>query len=173
MHRTSGKQAAFRDDHDRSEFLALLVEGCRRFAVEIHAYALMGNHYHLILHCPAREVGSAMHYLGTVYTQRFNRRHQREGPLFRGRFHSLPISDDVHFLEVSRYVHRNPLALELAGPLWSYPWSSYGTYLHHHRTPTWLHTRTLLWLFGNDAAEYQAYVEFDRAGDPALEVPAA
>ena len=73
------------------------------------AYCLMGNHVHLVLHAPDGALPEAMHHLTSVYSRHVNDRLARDGPLVRGRFHSIPVESDLQLLTVTRYVHRNPL----------------------------------------------------------------
>ena len=82
--RGNARQAIFSDTVDREAFLALLAEVIERFGWLCHAYCLMDNHYHLVVETPDPNLSVGMRHLNGVYTQRFNRRHQRIGYLFRG-----------------------------------------------------------------------------------------
>ena len=121
-------------------FISRLAEACQRFDAEVHAYCLMSNHFHLLLHCPELSVGPVMHRLGGLYTQWFNDRYDLDGRLFRNRFWSDPIADDRHLLAVARYIDRNPLAFLAVDELPRYPWSSLGVALGTRRSPSWLNT---------------------------------
>ncbi len=161
MNRGARHHTVFLDDRDRRRFLGLLDDLHGRDRIETHAYCLMGNHFHLILHCPEGNLSEGMHHLGSRYVQRFNQRHGFDGPLFRDRFTSKPIDSDGYLLQASRYVHRNPLDLGPMAVLSTYPWSSYGVYLGHRRPPRWLFRSTVLDLAG-DAVRYRSYVETER-----------
>ncbi len=143
-------------------FLSLLGAASHRSGIEAHAYALMGNHFHLLLYCPVPALSDAMHYLLGVYTQRFNRRHGFDGPLFRERFKSVPVTTDEQLLWVSRYIHRNPEDLGPNVDLASYPWSSYGAYIDERVRPHWLRTQFIL----NMAYDYRRFVESDHQPAP-------
>ncbi len=146
--RAARRLPIFNDDADRREFLALVGTATSRFEAEVHAYCLLGNHYHLSVHCPESNVDEVMHYIGTVYTQRFNRRYGLDGPLFRGRFGSRPIQGDADFLSVLRYIVRNPVAHGLVGTVGEHRWSSHPAYLSTRPLPNWLVSETGLALCG-------------------------
>jgi hypothetical protein len=110
----------------------------RRGLLEIHAYTLMDNHFHFLGRSPEGELSAAMHRLGCEYARWYNRRHRRDGPLFRNRFVSVLVDNDEQLLVTSRYIHRNPLAFVPATALGTYRWSSLGPYLGHRESPDWL-----------------------------------
>ncbi|MCH8096553.1 MAG: transposase [Proteobacteria bacterium] len=166
MNRGANRQAVFASERDRLAFLALLGEVSEIFAVEVHVFCLMGNHYHLLLHTPRGNLGRAMRHLNGVYTQRHNRAAGRDGPLFRGRYKAILLDADAWLMQVSRYVHRNPLQARLVARLDRYRWSSYRAYIGETPAPDWLCTETILDLFGKRqrASRYRQYVA---AGDDA------
>ena len=90
-----------------------------------------------------------MHRLGCEYARWYNRRHRRDGPLFRNRFVSVLVSDEEQLLVASRYIHRNPLAFVPAAALGKYRWSSLGPYLGFRESPDWLCRGVLHELFGD------------------------
>ena len=93
----SGSQIIFEDDSDRRSFLSYLDTYRRAFDVRIIAWCLMSNHVHLIISDEADALSDFMHSLTSAYACKFNRRHQRTGPLFNGRFHSVAITSRVSF----------------------------------------------------------------------------
>lgn len=139
MNRGACHQAVFLDHYDRRRFLALTALASKRFSTEIHAYCLMGNHIHLLIRTPDKSLDRTMQLLLGKYTQYFNRRHDRDGALFRGRYKSILIEGDAYMLAVSRYIHRNPTAI-LGSAFADYPWSSYRSFTGDQPTPSWLHT---------------------------------
>ena len=159
MNRGVDRQATFLCDADRIEFGRLLGVGHQRFGVDVHAYCLVPNHYHLLLHCPTAGLSAFMHQLGSVYTRHVNDRLGRDGPLFKGRFHSIPVTDDRQLLATARYIHRN--ALDVAGvtSVASYRWSSHRAYLGHRQPAPWLRTDTVLSQFGGDVAAFSEFVD--------------
>ena len=161
MNRGLEKRNIFRATTDVGCFIQLLAAASERFALEINAYCLMGNHYHLLLRTREANLPDAMRHIDGVYTQSFNRAHDRDGPLFRGRYHSITVEADRHLLAASRYIHLNPVeAGEVDLPeQWTH--SSYLAYLGAVMAPPWLHTEMILSVFGSigSRAQYRAFVE--------------
>jgi putative transposase len=96
-------------------FLQLLGSLPSRFGVRIHAYVLMGNHYHLQLETPQANLSRAMQWLNLSYGAWFNRRQQRSGPLFQGRFKAILHDPESAALEINRYIHLNPVRVKALG----------------------------------------------------------
>lgn len=165
MNRGAARQATFRSDRDRVEFERLLGVGHQRFGVEVHAYCLMDNHFHLLVHCPHGGLSGYMHQLGSVFTRHYNERIGRDGPLFRGRFHAIPIRTDDYRLHAARYIHRNPLDVDSSLPLDRYRWSSHRVYLGNRRRPDWMRIDVILESFDGDVAAFDRFVSRDSA-DP-------
>jgi len=161
MNRGLEKRDVFRSAADISQFLRLLAVASERFAIEINAYCLMGNHYHLLLRTGDANLPDAMRHIDGVYTQSFNRAHGRDGPLFRGRYHSITVEADRHLLAASRYVHLNAVDAGQVDLPEQWPHSSYRAYLGADKTPRWLHTTMVLNFFGSIGAraQYRAFVE--------------
>ncbi len=144
LSRGNARQEIFVTDDDRSLFLDLLKEVSERFRIEVHAYVLMGNHYHLLLKTPDANLSKAMQWFGTAYTRKFNLRNQQSGHLFQGRFKSIIVENDAYLLRLSCYIHRNPLRAGIVGRLSDYKWSSYGCYAYGKSAPSWLKTGLIL-----------------------------
>lgn len=172
MNRGAGRCAIFNSDSDRVEFGRLLGEIHERFGVVVDAYCLMGNHFHLVLQAPGRNLSTAMQHLSSVYTQHFNERSGRDGPLFRGRFRSLVIDSHEYFLQAVRYVHRNALDVVGVDAADAYRWSSHRSYLGHRRLPDFLRTERVLTYFDGDPAAFDRFVRTEGVGgrstDPEL-----
>lgn len=137
--RGNRRQAIFESDEDCERFLALLAESLERFEVDLHAFVLMGNHFHLLAQTHRANLSRWMHWLLSTYTIQFQRRHGRvgHGHLFQGRFKSHLVESGSHLLELSRYLHLNPVRGVILGKgelrerrarLRSYRWSSYAGY---------------------------------------------
>ena len=123
--RGNEKKPIFKDDHDRESFLAILTRVNKRYHWICHAYCLMDNHYHLLLETPDGNLSLGMRQLNGVYTQAFNRRHNRAGHLLQGRYKGILVQKDSHLLEVSRYVVLNPVRARMAETADAWKWSSY------------------------------------------------
>lgn len=163
MNRGVDRQQVFFADSDRVDFERLLGVGHQRFGVEVHAYCLMTNHFHLLLRCPSGGLSSYMHDIGSAFTRHVNDRIGRDGPLFRGRFRSLPVDTDSYVRCAVRYIHRNPLEIPTVEHIDAYPWSSHRVYLKCRRRPVWLRTDVVLDMFDGDPAMFDRFV---RDGDP-------
>jgi len=124
MNRGSARQDVFLCDEDRVSFLELTAECRMRWALFVHAYVLMDNHYHLFVEDPHGNLSRSMRHLNGVYTQRFNRRQHRDGPLFRGRFRSRLVQHELYASALVTYIHDNPVRAGLVGRPEEYRWSS-------------------------------------------------
>ena len=91
MHRGIERRTIYRNSHDFSHFLELLGQTTERFRFVVHAYCLLDNHYHAIIQTPDANLSQGMQWLGLSYSRWFNARYDRSGPLFQGRFKSVPI----------------------------------------------------------------------------------
>lgn len=169
MNRGAGRKATFKSDAQREYFLSLLSETADRYAAEWHAYCLMTNHYHLLLRTPEGNLQRIMRHVNGVYTQYFNRDTRTDGPLFRGRYKAILVDADAYWLQLSRYIHRNPLEAKMVKRLDHYVWSSYLDYIGLRKPPAWLTTDYILRAIGqrNRHARYKAYMAGDT--DTALE----
>jgi len=149
----------FKDEQDRDGFLEAVGEMSQRFDLDIFAYVLMNNHYHLLVRTRRANLKKAMHWFGTTYTLRFNRRHLRSGHLFQGRYKSIIVENDAYLLQLSYYIHRNPLRAGIVRRLSDYRWSSYRVYAYGRKTPQWLTTDLILSQFGDDQDGHRRYRE--------------
>lgn len=143
LSRGNGGQDIFCSDNDRELFLSLTEELAERFNVEVHAYVLMSNHYHLLLKTIDANLSKAMQWFGTTYTRKFNIANHTGGHLFQGRFKSLIIENAAYLLRLSCYIHRNPVRAGMVERLVDYPWSSYKFYAYKKKPPLWLTTQTI------------------------------
>lgn len=123
--RGNARQNVFVDNVDQYNFLNLLAKGNKRYNWLCHAYCLMDNHYHLLIETPEGNLSKGMRQLGGVYTQSFNRRHNRVGHLFQGRFKSILVEKESYLLELCRYIVLNPVRAGLKMIAEEWPWSSY------------------------------------------------
>jgi len=134
----------FIDDDDRHMFLDTVGDMAERFEIDIFAYVLMDNHYHLLVRTQRANLTKAMHWFGVTYTTRFNYRHSRSGHLFQGRYKSIVVQNDAYMLQLSFYIHRNPLRGGIVKRLADYHWSSYRAYAYGKQVPAWLSTDLIL-----------------------------
>ncbi|MFI5181157.1 MAG: transposase [Thermoanaerobaculia bacterium] len=166
--RGNEKRDVFRDDADRELFLSILGRTVELFRWTLHAYVLMENHFHLLVETPEPTLSRGMRQLNGLYTQAFNRRHRRNGHLFRGRFKSVLVHKETHFLELARHVVRNPVRAGAARSARSWAWSSYRATAGLVAAPAWLETSATLRRFGaKRAASGEAYRRFIADGKSA------
>jgi len=158
LSRGNEQKDIFYDDQDRLLFLATIGEMSERFEIDVFAYVLMGNHYHMLLKTNRANLSKSMQWLGVTYTRRFNLRHFRSGHLFQGRFKSIIVQNDAYLMRLSCYIHRNPLRAGIVKRLADYRWSSYKAYAYGDKAPEWLITKQIFSQFkGMD--KYKAYRE--------------
>ena len=143
MSRGNRQEPVFLTDRDHEVFLDTLGEACGRCGWRVHAFALMGNHYHLLIETPEANLVDGMRRLQGTYTKRYNMRHKQWGHLFQGRYKALvvdPAGD--YFSTVASYVHLNPARAKCfdleTGGLVDYAWSSYPLYLDTSKRHEWL-----------------------------------
>ena len=141
MNRGKRFEKIFTDDTDYEMFLELLKDASETWKVNIAAYCLMSNHYHMLLQTPDGNISRTMRHINGVYTQRFNRKHGQDGQLFRGRYKSILVSGDSYLLQLVRYIHRNPIKAGLVETLDAYKWSSHNGYLSIAKKWDWLHKK--------------------------------
>lgn len=144
LSRGNERKEIFNGNEDRKVFLEALGQMSNRFDVEVHAYVLMGNHYHLLLRTKRANLSKAMQWFGVTYTRRFNLRNGRVGHLFQGRFKSILVENEGYLLRLSCYIHRNPLRAGMVHRLVDYVWSSYPAYAYGKNYPNWLETDLIL-----------------------------
>jgi len=147
LSRGNENRPIFKDNEDRLIFIELIEEMASRFKIDVFAYVLMNNHYHLLLRTNNDNLSKSMQWIGATYTRRFNLKHKRAGHLFQGRFKSFIVENDLYLLRLSCYVHRNPLRAKMVKRLIDYKWSSYHCYAYGEKKDDWLKTDFLLNLF--------------------------
>ena len=139
MNRGRRSESIFSDKHDYVMFIDLLIEISEMFNVNVAAYCLMTNHYHVLLQTPDGNISRCMRHLNSVYTQRYNRNHGFDGQLFRGRYKSILVCEDSHLLQLVRYIHKNPVTAGMVKDMPDYEWSSYNGYLSYAKKWEWLY----------------------------------
>lgn len=172
MSRGTERRDLFLGDRDCIHFLELLERQVERYGVALHAYVLMGNHYHLLVQTPAANLSRAMQWLNVSYGVWFNRKYNRVGPLFQGRFKAVPVDGEGSWaLQESVYLHLNPVRVKGLGldkrgrkaegrgmtpppspelvkarldTVRGHRWSSYRAYAGYVKPPSWL-TCDVLW----------------------------
>ncbi|HUJ16831.1 MAG TPA: transposase [Nitrospirota bacterium] len=162
--RGNEKKPVFKDDADRLNFLNTLQHVNKRYNWLCQTYCLMTNHYHLLIETPDGNLALGMRQLNGVYTQLFNKRHNRTGHLFQGRYKAILIQKDSHLLEVCRYVVLNPVRAGMAEKPDDYSWSSYRATAGKEKPHPSLTTDWVLGQFsgkrGKAEREYRQFVKW-------------
>jgi REP element-mobilizing transposase RayT len=127
--RGDDRKKIFISEYDFAKFLEYLSLAKTKFKFYIYGYCLMSNHYHLLLETTQPNISKIMHYINGSYTTYYNIKRRRSGHLFQGRFKSVVVDKDSYFLELSRYIHLNPVRAKIVDNPAKYRWSSYPAYL--------------------------------------------
>lgn len=177
MARGNGGDAVFVTDDDRKSFLFRLGQVCASHGWKVHAWVLMGNHFHLLLETPQANLVTGMKQLLATFSQGWNRARQRRGHVFQGRYRAVPVNGsdaDAHYFKaLADYIHLNPARAGIAGgghgPLVSYLWSSLPSH-QKGNGPDWLVSGRILRAFnlaadGRGRRAYVAWLEARAAND--------
>jgi putative transposase len=158
--RGNGGQDIFRGDDDYRLYLRFLKEYKERYQFSLYAYALMTNHAHLLVEVGDVPLARIMQVVQFRYAKRFNFRYGQEGHLFQGRYKAILCDKDKYFLELSAYIHLNPVRGGLVKDPSQFPWSSYRTYMGSKRDSL-IDEEFLLKIFGDRKNQAQrAYKRF-------------
>jgi len=166
--RGNERRAIYRDDQDRLLFLDKLKASLEIYGVKLHAYVLMGNHFHFIVETPKANLSEFMRHFNIAYTGAYNRRHNRVGHLYQGRYKAVVVEKDSYLLELSRYVHLNPVRVnphkqkmirEQLKYLERFPWSSLAGYVAAERRAPWVSYEEVLGHLGASRSRYRQFIE--------------
>ncbi|MBQ6517401.1 MAG: transposase [Anaerolineaceae bacterium] len=162
--RGNGKQILFEEDSDYFCYIHLM----KKFSLETHvvicAYCLMENHVHMLVYDSEKKVSVFMRKLDVSYAGYYNRKYDRNGHLFQGRFGSKAINDENYLLTVFRYILNNPRKAGICDAA-SYPWSSYN---HYGNPGSFVDTKIIQELLG-DRKEYEEFIAAKYEDEPELE----
>lgn len=135
-------------------------------SIMLCAYCLMPNHFHLLIKqvkddLKMNNISNLMRRLIITYAMYFTKKYSHSGVLFQGKFKNILVDSDSQLVQLSKYIHRNPLEKRNAEPLQKYQYSSYPFYIENLETPVWVNTREILDLFGRNfkLMNYQSFVE--------------
>ena len=157
------RRALVRDDDDRARWMKTLEDAVGLHRWRVFAFVLMDNHFHLLIETPDADLCASMRDLNGNYGAYFNRRHRRSGHLFQGRYKAHVIENEGHWLEVSRYVHLNPVRARAATRPEAWDWSSFRGYVRKRARLAWMDYETVLADCGGDTPagrrQYRAFVD--------------
>ena len=158
--RGNEQKDVFKSQRDREKFLEYLASATDRYGAVIHAYCLLSNHYHLLIETPEGNLSQIMRHINGAYTTYFNVKRKRAGHLFQGRYKAILVEADEYALELSRYIHLNPVRAGMVTRPEEYRWSSYNSYIGQGGAPPWPQIETILDYFSSSAKEkYRSFVE--------------
>ncbi|WP_069999330.1 transposase [Cellulosilyticum sp. I15G10I2] len=161
MVRGNNKQDIFEDEEDRIQYLKRLKRYKEKFKIEVYAYCLMTNHVHLLIYDNGQDISKVMKGLNLSYVRYFNKRYNRCGHLFQGRFNSVMVKRDSYFIEVSKYIHLNPAEAGMVGAPEDYKWSSLKMYLGERDSYEIIDNRRILAYFSKDyKGSMKLYAEY-------------
>lgn len=146
--RGNEKRDIIRDEKDCRKFEALLAPAVISHGWLLHAWVLMRNHYHLLIETPTPTLSRGIKLLNQRYAQYINKRHERVGHLFQGRFKSILVEREGHLLELLRYIVLNPVRCGAVRYASDYEWSSYRATAGLVSAPSWLKIDWTLSQFG-------------------------
>ena len=156
----------FLGDLDRNDFISRLVKLVEDDAMDIYAWALLSNHFHLLCKTNKRPLSSSMRKLLTGYVVNFNMRHKRHGHLFQNRYKSIVCQEDAYLLELVRYIHLNLIRVGLVKDregLNRSPWSGHSGLMGYVKRP-WQDTGYILSFFGKGRGRKKSYLNFLEQG---------
>jgi REP-associated tyrosine transposase len=166
--RGNDRRSIYRDDSDRELFLEKLKASLEIYGVTLHAYVLMGNHFHLLVQTPKANLSEFMRHFNIAYTGAYNRRHKRVGHLYQGRYKAILVEGDTYLLELSRYLHLNPIRIkphkgrgynEQWRVLEKYRWSSLRGYLKASERESWVNYDEVLDQVGGSRSRYSQFID--------------
>ena len=153
MARGNGRMRIFLDDIDYNKFVHLLADVLERFEIECWNYCLMPNHYHLTLRPSRPNLSETLRNLNGSYGLWWNKRHDRVGHVFQGRFKDQIVQRDDYLLALCRYIALNPVRAELVSRPQEWKWSSYAATVGLTPQSPFVAVSSVLQLFGEDEPE--------------------
>jgi putative transposase len=156
----------FRIDRDREDFLKRLADQCMEGSLIVYAWCLLSNHFHLLVRTGRQPIFRSMKKLLTGYAVNFNLRHKRTGHLFQNRYKSIICEDDPYLLELTRYIHLNPMRAGMVGELEglnNYRWAGHSAIMGRVERE-WQDIETVLGYFGSGREAVKKYEQFVREG---------
>jgi len=174
MNRGNRRTPIFSDHEDYLAFLKYVQKVQEKYPFKLHGICLMPNHYHMAIETISDDLGKIIQSISSIYAGYYNYRHNLSGHLFQGRYTACLINDERYFLEVSRYIHLNPVKANLVQSPEDYLYSSYrlfrkisdnnsndvnkATLILDHVMKNMIYTERTLSAFDNNSDQYIAFV---------------
>ena len=153
IQRGTERKNIFIQNSDKKKFLFYLDSAHTAYNAIFHSYALMNNHYHIIIETPRGNLSKVMHYLNTSYAAYFNTTRKRVGPLYQGRYKAILVQEDEYLHHLSKYIHLNPVRSKIVKNPEEYHWSSYRYFTSNEKLPPWLNIKFILSMFDSNIAK--------------------
>jgi putative transposase len=136
--RGAAKRHIFFNDYLKSLFINFLIETIQYYKFQIHCFCIMGNHYHLLINTPEANLSEGMCFLNSKYARAFNKHRRKDGPIFKSRFKSIYVLNERYLLNLTRYIHLNPVTSGIVDAPEKYYWSSCIDYISDISRYAWL-----------------------------------
>ena len=166
MGRGIERRKIFINKKDRNDFISRLAELAEGNAMDIYAWALLPNHFHILCKTKMRALSASMRKVLTGYVVNFNKRHNRHGHLFQNRYKSIVCEEDVYLMELVRYIHLNLIRAGMVKSIKELnrsPWSGHSALIGYVKRD-WQDTGYVLSLFGNGGSGKSRYMEYVKNG---------
>jgi len=170
--RGNERKKIYYSKRDYERFKEYIAEAKEKYRFVLHGYVLMTNHYHLLIETPEKNLSKIMHHINSSYTTYTNVKRKRSGHLFQGRYKAIVVEKDNYLLELSRYLHLNPVRAKIVEKPEDYPYSSYSSYISPHCEALVTRSVILEMFRTNESEARKQYRTFLEAGlDGAMESP--
>jgi REP element-mobilizing transposase RayT len=159
------KEDIFFSNRDRIKFLDKLEESIDKFNLIIHCYALMSNHYHLLIETPDANLSKSMHLINTSYANWLKAKYKIIGSVFHNRYKAILVEKEAYLLTLSAYIHLNPVRAGIVSFPEDYKWTSFDSYIRNSKEVPWIYTTDTLNLFCQNRDDYKSFV-YSRMSGP-------
>lgn len=159
MGRSIRRGAIYRDEDDYEVFMKIIEKTQNIMAFQLHSFCMMTNHFHMLVTTHEKEIWHIMKKIMNNYARYFNQKYGFSGHLFDSRYVSSITDNPVYFLEVSRYIHLNPVKAGMVKEPAAYPYSSYDAYVSEKELVCLSKEKVLSFFQGNQPEQYRMFVE--------------
>lgn len=163
MARGNNKNKIFLDEEDKYKYLKIISRKKEKFSFLLYSYALMDNHIHLVINENESTISEIMKSINVSYVMYFNKKYDRVGHLFQGRFKSEVVDSDQYLLSLIRYVHNNPVKANIVKDLNDYLWTSYKYYAEKNKEDYLVDSNRILSMISdNKVNAIKAFIKFSK-----------
>ena len=123
INRGVNKSDIYKSHDDYETFLSIVCKACKLYLVVLHDYCLMSNHFHLLVETKTNNISLFMKHINSNYATYFNKKYNRSGHLWQGRFYSRYITSEEYYYTLIRYIEQNPIEAKMANEVGEYPYT--------------------------------------------------